>query len=350
MAVVPLGCDDARVSHSRLELLKPAAKGRSSAVSGQSSVLVRTATNRGAPVYGYRRVPGVPPVGVVRIREGHTSPDGIVRPHPHAHDFLVLVYVERGGGRVQLDDREWRVEAGDVLVVAPGEVVTFVERLLHDADGWSVYFPPDVMEPGDLGTFLSWRAHPLLFPFVRGVAGGAQRLRVPPAQRSAFVEHVEAIDREVRERRDGCNEAALAHLTLLLVAISRLAADVSDDLTLRDEPLLAAVFDAVEAGFRGPLTLADVAATLGLTPGHLTTVVGRKTGRTVQQWITERRMVEARRLLVDTELTVEAVAARVGYRDPGYFARRFRSAHGASPLEWRRAGPARRGPAEVETQ
>jgi AraC-like DNA-binding protein/quercetin dioxygenase-like cupin family protein len=335
--------------YSRLELLEPAAKGRSSGILGRSSVVARTASG-GAPVYGYRRVPGVAPIGVARIREGRTSPEGVVRPHPHAHDFLVVVYVERGGGRVQLDDRVWRVDAGDVLVIAPGEVVAFVERVLHDSDGWLVFFPPDVVEPADPGTFLSWRAHPLLFPFARGVAGGAQRLRVPPEQRSAFAGHLEALDREVRERRDGCNEAALAHLTVLLVAISRLAADVPDDLSLRGEPLLAAVFDAVEAGFRGPLSLADVAATVGLTPGHLTTVVGRKTGRTVQQWITERRMAEARRLLVDTELTVEAVAARVGYRDPGYFARRFRSAHGASPLEWRRAGPARRGPVAPGTQ
>jgi AraC family transcriptional regulator, transcriptional activator of pobA len=87
-------------------------------------------------VYAYRRVPGVPPVGVVRMQGGHLRPDGVMRPHPHAHDFLVLVYVERGGGRVRLDDREWRVEAGDVLLVAPGEVVTFVERDLRDSDGW----------------------------------------------------------------------------------------------------------------------------------------------------------------------------------------------------------------------
>jgi AraC-like DNA-binding protein len=307
---------------------------------GLSSVLVRAGTGGAAPVYGYRRVPGVPPVGVVRMRYGHGEPGGAIRPHPHAHDFLVLVYVERGGGRVRLDDRDWRVDAGDLLLVAPGEVVTFVERDLHAADGWTVFFPPDVVQAGDPGEFLSWRAHPLLFPFVRGVAGGAQRLHVPAEQRPLFTEHVVAVDRELRERRDGCNEAVIAHLTLLLVAVSRLATDVTDDLVLRDEPLLAAVFDAIEAGFRGPLTLADVAAAVGLTPGHLTTVVGRKTGRTVQQWITERRMVEARRLLADTELTAEAVGARVGYRDPGYFARRFRRAHGASPLEWRRAGRA----------
>jgi AraC-like DNA-binding protein len=69
-------------------------------------------------------------------------------------------------------------------------------------------------------------------------------------------------------------------------------------------------------------------------------VVGRKTGRTVQQWITERRMTEARRLLAGTDLTVQAVGARVGYRDASYFIRSFRRGHGVTPLEWRHAGTA----------
>jgi AraC family transcriptional regulator, transcriptional activator of pobA len=58
----------------------------------------------------------------------------------------------------------------------------------------------------------------------------------------------------------------------------------------------------------------------------------------VQQWITERRMREARRLLADTDLTMSEVAHRVGYRDAGYFVRRFRAAHSVTPLAWRRAG------------
>jgi AraC-like DNA-binding protein len=83
------------------------------------------------------------------------------------------------------------------------------------------------------------------------------------------------------------------------------------------------------------LSLRDVAREVGMTPGHLTTVVRRRTGRTVQEWIIERRMAEARLLLADTDLPVREVATRVGVPDPGYFSRLFRRKHGISPRKWR---------------
>jgi AraC family transcriptional regulator, transcriptional activator of pobA len=104
------------------------------------------------------------------------------------------------------------------------------------------------------------------------------------------------------------------------------------------EPLLAAVLDLIDDRYHEPISLRDVADAVGLTPGHLTTAIGRRTGRTVQQWITERRLREARRLLADTDLTVGEIARRVGYREAGYFVRRFRAAHGVPPATWRRAG------------
>ncbi|MEV6493990.1 AraC family transcriptional regulator, partial [Actinoplanes sp. NPDC051633] len=143
------------------------------------------------------------------------------------------------------------------------------------------------------------------------------------------------LDAELRGRRDGCHEAALAHLTLLLVAMARLSTDVADQLRSSDEPLLGAVFDVIERRYHEPISLADVAADLALTPGHLTTVVRRKTGRTVQQWIAQRRMQQARVLLTETGLTVAAISRRVGYPDVSYFIKRFRAEHTLSPARWR---------------
>ncbi|HWI45916.1 MAG TPA: AraC family transcriptional regulator [Rubrobacter sp.] len=104
-----------------------------------------------------------------------------------------------------------------------------------------------------------------------------------------------------------------------------------------DEPLLAEVFGFIEDRYREHISLRDVARAVSLSPGHLTTVVRRKTGRTVQEWIAERRVAEARRLLVQTDLAVEEIGRSVGYIDAGYFVRSFRHAHGMTPLGWRRA-------------
>jgi AraC family transcriptional regulator, transcriptional activator of pobA len=251
---------------------------------------------------GYPRVPGAPPVTVQRW-DGVTPRPGPALPGAHAHDFLVLLHVERGHGPVRVDDREIDLGPGDVLVVAPGAVVTPAETVVP-ADGlaWTVFFPADAVDPAGPAPLVSWRAHPLLAPFVGGHAG-AQRLTVPPEERAAWRAGLEALATELAERRDGVGDAVRAHLTLLLVRLGRL----------------------------------DVAREVGLTPGHLTTLVGRETGRTVGQWLTERRMREARRLLAGTDLTVAAVAGRVGYRDPGYFVRRFRREHGVPPRAWRSA-------------
>ena len=291
----------------------------------------------GLPVRAFEAVPGVPPVRVLRSRLGPRG--GPPAGQAHTHDFLTLRYFEGGGGSLRLGEREWRIEAGDAYVIAPGEVVGVGgDRAgFEKAEGWTVFFPAEVLGDRAPGAFLSWRAHPLLFPFVGGAAGGAQRLRVPPEDQASWSGRFAALDAELRGRRDGYREAALSHLTLLLVEVSRLAADVVGDLRLRDEPLLAEVFGFIEEHYGAPISLKDVARAVGLSPGHLTTVVGRKTGRTVLEWITERRMAEARRLLVGTDLPVEEVGRRVGYGYAGYFAKTFGRAHGVTPLGWRRA-------------
>ncbi|CAN5543233.1 hypothetical protein BH24ACT20_BH24ACT20_11760 [soil metagenome] len=294
----------------------------------------------GPPVHTYEPVPGVPPVRVLRFDGREMPSGGSPTRHAHSHDFLGLTYFERGGGSLRLDDREWPVEDGDAYVISPGEVVGADDgaSAFYEAQGWSVAFPPEVLGSEAPGAFLSWRVHPLLFPFVGGAAGGAQRLKVPLRERTSWSERFFALDLELRGRRDGYREAVLSHLTLLLVELSRLAADVVGDLRLKDEPLLAEVFGFIEEHYSERISLKDVARAVSLTPGHLTTVVGRKTGRTVLEWISERRMMEARKLLVQTDLTIEEVGRRVGYGDAAYFVRHFRRAHGTTPRGWRHAG------------
>ena len=101
------------------------------------------------------------------------------------------------------------------------------------------------------------------------------------------------IENELATRLDGYRQAALAHLTLLLIDLARMAGDVVGDLRHLGEPVLADVFDVIERRHAEPLSLHHVAREVGMTPGHLTTIVRRRTGRTVQEWITESEPWEA---------------------------------------------------------
>ena len=290
------------------------------------------------PVVGYPRTPGTPPVTVLRWR---TAIGDLPRHGAHAHDFLVLLYVEAGDGLLDVDGRRWSLSCGDAVVIAPRAVVTPGPTGSADAmDAWVVFFPSDAVDPHDPGALASWRTHPLLFPFARGRGTGARRLQVPPPDRATWSGYLTALQDELDAQQDGYAEAVRALLTLLLVRLARLGPDVASD--LRDEPVLAAVFDVIESRYPESISLRDVAAAVGLTPGHLTTLVGRRTGRTVQQWIIERRMREARHLLAATDLSVEALAARVGYHDAGYFIKQFGRGHHVTPAEWRRAGERQR--------
>lgn len=283
----------------------------------------------GVPVYRYRTAPQAPPVTVLRF-DGGVPPDHGRR---HIHDFPVLLYVERAGD-VAPGASPRPLRDGEVYVVASGEVID-TAAVTGMAVGYGVFFDPTALG-GDAQPWSAWRSHPLLFPFVHGVAGGLLRLCVPVERRPMWTATIAAIETELAGRADGYRQAVLAHLTLLLVDVARLATDVVGDLRRSDEPRLAEVFDVIEQRYTEPLSLRDVADSVGMTSGYLTTLVRRRTGRTVLDWITERRMVRARQLLAGTDLPVGDVARRVGIPDPAYFARVFRRDNGVPPLAWRR--------------
>jgi AraC-like DNA-binding protein len=283
----------------------------------------------GVPIYRYRTTPEIPPVSVLRF-DADTQPGHGRR---HIHDFPVLMYIERAG-HTMVGDPTHPARDGDAYVLAAGEIID--PSLVHTiAAGCGVFFDPTALGGDGPAPWSSWRAHPLLFPFLHGIPGGLLRLHVPPARQPVWTATIAAIDTELADRAEGYRQAALAYLTLLLVDVARLATDVVGDLRRSNETRLAEVFDVIEQRFAQPLSLRDVAESIGVTPGYLTTLVRRRTGRTVVDWIIERRMLQARQLLTETDLPISEIARRVGLPDPGYFARMFRHNNGITPREWR---------------
>lgn len=81
-------------------------------------------------------------------------------------------------------------------------------------------------------------------------------------------------------------------------------------------------------------TLAMTAARFSYHPNYVSSLLRKKTGRTFSEILLEQRMDRALALLEGTSLSVEEVAAMVGYNDTSNFYRAFRGYYHASPREY----------------
>lgn len=84
------------------------------------------------------------------------------------------------------------------------------------------------------------------------------------------------------------------------------------------------------------LTVAEMAATVGLSESWFSNVFKQTTGRTPLQWQLARRIDLAKKLLVDSDLAVAEVAAQLGFTDQAHLTKAFRQIAGDTPAAWRR--------------
>jgi AraC family transcriptional activator of mtrCDE len=106
--------------------------------------------------------------------------------------------------------------------------------------------------------------------------------------------------------------------------------------TAADDERIRAVIDAVLRDPSADWSIARLARVAAMSRATFIRHFSRSTGMTVGAFLTRIRLMTAADLLTDTELTVAAVAADVGYRSESAFSRAFRLATGSTPARFRR--------------
>lgn len=100
----------------------------------------------------------------------------------------------------------------------------------------------------------------------------------------------------------------------------------------------ARLVEHIEANLSLPLSLAELAGDVGLSPSHLKTLFRRTMGLPVHQYVVRRRVERARMLLEKGTGTIAEVALEVGFADQSHLARWMRRVLGVSPAEVLRRG------------
>jgi transcriptional regulator GlxA family with amidase domain len=118
------------------------------------------------------------------------------------------------------------------------------------------------------------------------------------------------------------------------------APGIASEIAERIERSIAYMFEHLDE----PVQVSTLAAQASVSPSHYFALFKRQTGTAPIDFFIRLRMDHARQLLDSTSLSVKEIAATMGYDDPFYFSRVFKSVHRIAPAEYRRRnGQARAG-------
>ena len=107
--------------------------------------------------------------------------------------------------------------------------------------------------------------------------------------------------------------------------------------TRRYCPLVEKTVLVIDSDISAELSLASLAEKQGVSAGHLATTFKREIGKTVSEYIKDKRMEYAMHLLSTTHLQVQTVALHCGIMDVQYFSKMFNKKTGKTPKEYRAA-------------
>lgn len=243
---------------------------------------------------------------------------------PQRPEFHTIYVGLRGAGRHIVDFTPAPLGAGHLTFVARGRVQQFSGD--RDLDAWMVLFAPEL---------LGGRADdPLRAPRVLSPTWEVPALAVPAADMRELLALVEQLDAEQARPFDALQEPVLAALLrALLLRAERMRAGGLEAVPAA----LERFFTILERDHAETRSVAHYARAAGVSPRRLGELLAAQTGKSTKQIIDERVVLEHKRLLAHTELSVKELAARTGFLEPTNLVKFFRHHTGTTPLAFRAA-------------
>lgn len=248
----------------------------------------------------------------------------------HQYEFHTLVCVTEGTCTQVVDFEPIRCAPGSLLVLRPGQAHNFGRE--EDWDGWIVLFRPE---------------------FVLPIPSAARSLKLAidlerlPAHLALLGKELLTVTRSIEQMRaDAQLEAPLDDVNALLRhqlhgLLTRLS--ILQGRQQAQEPVMSPAMQRfkrfqqpVEEHFAQWHQVAEYADRLGYAEKSLTRAETASMGVTAKAFIAARIVLEAKRLLVHTDLPVAAIAEELGFDEATNFSKFFRREVDSTPAEFRR--------------
>lgn len=248
---------------------------------------------------------------------------GQIRPHIHSQLNHILL-IGTGEGMVLTDDQKQPFPVPCLIFMPAG--------LIHGFE-----FSPQVS--GYIVTSASSFLTACLSPDADLPVASSLTIRLDQDWQKEFYFWAERLMHELVWQAPLQRAAIEVGFRALLISLARLLALYETDETKPPSArhLLARFRLLVEENFRSALPLPDYLARLKVSEAQLRYACAKAGENTPAQMILARRLIEAKRILIYSDMPVSACAETLGFTDPAYFSKQFSKITGQSPSAYRHA-------------
>jgi AraC family transcriptional activator of pobA len=247
----------------------------------------------------------------------------------HKHSFYHLVYFTKGGGSQTIDFQQVPVKPNQVYFMIPGQVHNWAFK--GEVDGYIINFSVPFFQ-----SFLLKANYLEEFPFFTGIINDAV-IDVPTELQTRVIQLFEELIQETEEPKPLEMDMVRSIMLQLFISIARLGLNtVNKTIPSYNYTLLRSFQKLIEKNYTSIKLPKEYAELLYITPNHLNALCNDVLGIPAGEVIRNRIALEAKRLLINNDLTVQEIAGQLNFADNSYFTKFFKKQVGITPEEFRK--------------
>lgn len=239
----------------------------------------------------------------------------------HKHDELCeIIYLSEGEGNFIINNRPYLAKKGDILIYNRG--------ILHDEKS-------NPQNP--LKTYFCGVGNLFIEGLEEGQLVADSVSPVIHADKYSY-----KIENYLSNIFEECSSQVLGYETVcqhllvsLIILVLRIASVKDESVNNNPESLGFQIKEYIDKNYTRDLSLEDIANHVYLSPYYISHIFKKELGLSTINYLINRRIGEAKKLLLTTGLTVEEISSRVGYENVNYFSMLFKKIAGISPGKFR---------------
>lgn len=257
------------------------------------------------------------------------------RNYLHTHSFFEICYAFEGQGLFRINNEDYQVHKGQVLVAKPGETH---EIISSESTPLGIYFwsytltqrPDRLPESADSDS--------LLTAFLTSQCWVSDH--TPAMQRT-----LELLTEEAVQREPGYLQAITALTSKLLLDTARAVVTLPPrqghtqvQVSSSEETAVQIMVRYLRDNYARPIAIRDVATQVYLSERHSSRLFHKIMGRSIMDYLSALRLETAAQLLLERNLSIKEIAQTTGYSDVRYFTTLFHRHTGLPPATFRQKG------------